>query len=61
MTKTIEREITRTIGQKRKQLAAIREQVEDLLDYLGLVEARARDRGKPRLAHADVKKRYGLE
>lgn len=61
MTKTIAREITRTIGQKRKQLAAIREEVEDLLDYLKLVEARARDQGKPRLTHADVKKRYGLQ
>src|SRR5438128_2245378 len=39
MTKTIAREITRSIGQKRKQLAAIREEVEDLLDYLDVVEA----------------------
>ena len=61
MTKTIERDITRTIGQKRKQLAVIREEVEDLLDYLDVMEARARDQGKPRLTHADVKKRYGLE
>ena len=45
----------------RKQLAVIREEVEDLLDYLDLVEARARDQDKPRLTHADVKKRYGLE
>ena len=61
MTKTAAKEITRTIGQKRKQLAAIRGEVEDLLDYLDLVEARARDHGKPRLTHAEVKKRYGLE
>ncbi len=61
MTKTTEREITRTIGQKRKQLAVIREEVEDLLDYLDLVEARARDQDKPRLTHADVKKRFGLK
>ncbi len=61
MTKTAAKEITRAIGQKRKQLAVIREEVEDLLDYLDLVEARARDQGKPLLTHADVKKRYGLE
>ena len=61
MTKTTEREITRAIGQKRKQLAVIREEVEDLLDYLDLAEARARDQDKPRLTHAEVKKRYGLQ
>ncbi len=61
MAKTTEREITRTIGQKRKQLAVIREEVEDLLDYLDLVEARARDQDKPRLTHADFKKRFGLK
>ena len=60
MTKTAAKEITRAIGQKRKQLAVIREEVEDLLDYLDLAEARARDKGKPRLTHADLKKRYGL-
>ena len=61
MTKTAAKEITRAIGQKRKQLAVIREEVEDLLDYLDLAEARTRDKGKPRLAHAEVKKRYGLQ
>ena len=61
MTKTIEREFTKTIGAKRQQLAAIRDEVEDLLDYLDLVEARARDAGKPRLTHAEVKKRCGLK
>ena len=60
MTKTAANEITRAIGKKRKQLAVIREEVEDLLDYLDLAEARARDKGKPRLTHADVKKRYGM-
>ena len=31
------------------------------LDYLDLTEARVRDAGKPRLTHAEVKKRYGLK
>ena len=60
MTKTAAKEITRTIGQKRKQLAALREDVESLLDCLDLLEARARDHGKPRLSHAEVRRRYGL-
>ena len=58
MTKTLEREIGRTVRQKRQQLCAIREEVEDLLDYLEVLEVRARDAGKPRLSHNDVKKRY---
>jgi len=32
-----------------------------LNDYLDLTEARVRDEGKPRLAHAEVKKRYGIK
>jgi hypothetical protein len=31
-----------------------------LNDYLDLIEAHVRDEGKPRLTHAEVKKRYGL-
>ena len=61
MTKTVEKKVARTIQQKRHQLLAIREEIEDLLDYLELLEARARDQGKVRLGHAEVKKRYGLK
>jgi uncharacterized membrane protein len=61
MTKTLEREVTRSIREKRHQLQAIRDEVEDLADYLDLLEARARDQGKPRLRHAEVKARYGLK
>ncbi len=59
MTKILEREIGRTVREKRQQLSAIREEVENLLDYLAVLEARAKDAGKPRLSHGDVKKRYG--
>ena len=59
MTKTREREIIRKVRQKRQQLVAVREEVEDLMDYLDLVEARAKDAGKPRLNHEELKKRYG--
>ena len=60
MTKTLEREVTRMIRSKREQLASIREEVEELLDYLDVLEARAHDRGKPRLSHTEVKQRFGL-
>ena len=58
MTRTLQREIGRTVQQKRRQLSAIREEVEDLLDYLAVLEARAKDAGKPRLTHEEMKKRY---
>jgi hypothetical protein len=58
MTKTLEREIDRAVQKKRRQLSTIREEVEDLLDYLSVLEARAKDAGKPRVSHAEMKKRY---
>jgi hypothetical protein len=59
MTKILEREIGRTVREKRQQLSKIREEVEDILDYLDILEARAKDADKPRLTHSEVKKRYG--
>ena len=61
MTRTVQRQITRTIQVRRAQLAEIRGEVEDLFDYLDVLEARARDNGKRRLTHDEVKKRYGLK
>ena len=58
MIKTLEREIGRAVRQKRQQLSEIRDEVEDLLDYLDVVEARAKDAGKPRVSQEDVKKRF---
>jgi LytS/YehU family sensor histidine kinase len=58
MTKTLEREIGRTLRQKRQQLCVIREEVETLLDYLAVLEARAKDAGNPRLSHDEVKRRF---
>jgi hypothetical protein len=58
MTKTLVREIDRAVRQKRRELSQIREDVEDLLDYLDVLEARAKDAGKPRISHEEVKKRY---
>ena len=61
MTRTVERTVVRSISHKREQITALREELEDLNDYLDLIEARVRDEGKPRLTHAEVKKRYGLK
>ena len=52
--------IGRSIKEKRSQLQSLRDEIEDLSDYLDVLEARARDLGKGRLSHAEIKKRYGV-
>ena len=44
-----------------KRIAKLREELEDLMDYLDLLEARARDFGKPRRSTQEVKKLLGLK
>jgi LytS/YehU family sensor histidine kinase len=61
MTKAVQQTVVRSIGRKREQIATLREELEDLNDYLDLTEARVRDEGKPRFTHAEIKKRYGLK
>jgi LytS/YehU family sensor histidine kinase len=61
MTKAFQQTVVRSISRKREQIATLREELEDLNDYLDLVEARVRDQDKPRLTHSEVKKRYGLK
>jgi LytS/YehU family sensor histidine kinase len=61
MTKIVEKDLVRSIHRKREQIATLREELEDMNDYLDLTEARVRDEGKPRLTHAEVKKRFGLK
>lgn len=60
MTKAAQKTVVRSIRRKREQIAALREELEDLNDYLDVVEARVRDEGKPRLTHPEVKQRYGI-
>jgi len=61
MTKAVQQNVVRSISRKREQIATLREELDDLNDYLDLVEARVHDQSKPRLTHAEVKKRYGLK
>ena len=61
MTKIAQQTIVRDISRKRRQIATLRGELEDLNDYLDVTEARVRDKGKPRLTHDEVKKRYGLK
>lgn len=43
-----------------KQINSLREQMEDLNDYLDLLEARARNKGKPTFTTDQVRKQLGL-
>ena len=43
-----------------KQIGSLREQMEDLNDYLDLLEARARNQGKPTFTTDEVRKQLGL-
>lgn len=61
MTKAIKQAVVRDISRKREQIATLREELEDLTDYLDVTEARVRDECKPRLTHDEVKKRYGAK
>jgi len=61
MTKAVQQTVIRSISKKREQIATLRKELEDLNDYLDLTEARVRDEGKPRLTHAEVKKRYAAK
>lgn len=61
MTRPVSQRIDRAIVEKRLQLKSLREEIEDLIDYLDVLEARARDLGRVRLSHDEVKKRYGLK
>ncbi len=61
MSKTIDRELSKTIREKREQLKVIRDDVENLIDYLEVLEARARDQNKPTTAHAEVMRRYRVK
>ncbi len=54
------RTVVRPIRGKREQITSLSEELQVLNDYSVLVEARVRDEGKPRLTHAEVKRRYGL-
>ena len=42
------------------QISSLREQMEDLRDYLDLLEARARNKGKRTFTTQEVRKQLGL-
>ena len=61
MIKTAQKKVSQSIRRKREQINALREELDDLNDYLDLLEARARDERQPPLTHNEVKKRFGMK
>lgn len=61
MRSELTKQLAKTIREKREQLRAIRAEVEDLIDYLEVLEARASDQNKARRLHFDVMKRYRIK
>jgi hypothetical protein len=55
MNKAVRQTVVRSISQKREQIATLREELEDLNDYLYSIAARVRENGKPCLTQAEVK------
>lgn len=58
--------IPKTVGKREerfvtKRIAELREELENLMDYLDLLEARARNFGRPRHSTQEVKKLLGLK
>jgi hypothetical protein len=43
-----------------KEISKLREQLDDLHDYLDLLDARARNQGKPRLSMDNMRAKLGL-
>jgi cell division protein FtsB len=62
MTSTVAEKSTVKKQQKKviSQISSLREQVEDLHDYLNLLEARARNKGKRTYSTDDIRKQLGL-
>lgn len=62
MSNAISEKPSATVQRKNviKQITSLREQVEDLHDYLDLLEARARNKGKRTFTTNEVRQQLGL-
>lgn len=52
--------LTRDIRRKRKEVSSLQEDLTDLQDHLAVLEARAKNMGKPTFSPAEVRARLGL-
>ena len=61
MTDIALKELDTDIRKRRKQVSQLRQDLEEMEDYLDILEARRRSLGKPRLTQAQVEKRYAVK
>ena len=61
MTDIALKELDADIRKRRKQVTQLRQELEDMEDYIDILEARRKSLGKPRLTHAQVEKRYAVK
>lgn len=60
MTKTVLKEVDNQIKQRRVQVSQLHSELEDLEDYLDVLEARRDSSGKKTFTQAEMEKRYGI-
>ena len=58
MTKTVLKQVDNEIKQRRVQVTQLHTELEDLEDYLDVLEARRRSLGKKTLTQNEMEKRY---
>ena len=60
MTKTALKNFITKTARKRRELTRLQDDIEDLLDYLAVLEARAKSAGGKRYSTAEVKRALGI-
>ena len=60
MTKTVLKQVDNQIKQRRVQVSQLHSELEDLEDYLDVLEARRDSLGKKTVTQAEMEKRFGL-
>ncbi len=58
MTELALKELDADIRKRREQVSQLRHDLEDMEDYLDILEARRRSLGKPLLTQTQVERRY---
>lgn len=56
MTKAALKNVTSEIARKRREVTRLQEDLEDMLDHLAVIEARAKSAGGKRYSTAEVKR-----
>ena len=61
MTEPALKELDADIRKKRQQVGQLRQDLEDMEDYLDVLEARRKSLGKPLLTQAQAERRYAAK